>query len=98
MGQLPDAPPAPPSDAVTRGTVRVTVLDPSGTGAPAVGANVVFLDPDGTLVKRVEVDTTLDVTIKGQDGTPGDGDIPAGTEDPMEAARAMVKRYSLPDN
>jgi hypothetical protein len=37
--------------------VTVTVLDPSGTGAPAVGANVVFLDPDGTLVKRVATDT-----------------------------------------
>src|SRR4029077_8100117 len=40
------------------GTVRVTVLDPSGTGAPAVGANVVFLDPDGMLVKRVATDTS----------------------------------------
>jgi hypothetical protein len=58
-GHLPDAPPAPDAgiDAVTRGTVRVTVLDPSGSGAPAVGANVVFLDPDGTLVKRVASDT-----------------------------------------
>jgi hypothetical protein len=52
---LPDASPAP--DAATRGTVHVTVLDPSGTGAPAVGASVVFLDPDGTLVKRAATDT-----------------------------------------
>jgi hypothetical protein len=60
VGHLPDAPPAPDAgiDAVTRGTVRVTALDPSGTGAPAVGANVVFLDPDGTLVKRVATDTS----------------------------------------
>ncbi|HEX8113132.1 MAG TPA: hypothetical protein VF516_35625 [Kofleriaceae bacterium] len=60
VGHLPDAPPAGDAgtDAVTRGTVRVTVLDPSNTGAPAVGANVVFLDPDGTLVKRVATDTT----------------------------------------
>jgi len=55
MGHLPDAPPAP--DATARGTVTVTVLDPSGSGAPAVGANVVFLDPDGTLVKRAATDT-----------------------------------------
>lgn len=53
-GQLADAP-AP--DTVTRGTVHVTVLDPGGTGAPAVGANVVFVDPDGTLVKRVATDS-----------------------------------------
>jgi hypothetical protein len=53
--QLPDAPPA--IDATTRGTVRVTVLDPSGTGAPAVGANVVFIDPDGTLVKKAATDS-----------------------------------------
>lgn len=60
VGHLPDAPPAPDAgiDAVTRGTVRVTVLDPSGSGAPAVGANVVFLDPDGTLVKRAATDTS----------------------------------------
>jgi hypothetical protein len=59
-GHLPDAPPGGGDagvDAVTRGTVRVTVLDPSSSGAPAVGANVVFLDPDGTLVKRVATDT-----------------------------------------
>jgi hypothetical protein len=59
VGHLPDAPPAADAgiDAVTRGTVRVTVLDPSVSGAPAVGANVVFLDPDGSLVKRVATDT-----------------------------------------
>jgi hypothetical protein len=53
--QLPDAPPA--IDASARGTVHVTVLDGGGSGAPAVGANVVFIDPDGTLVKRVATDT-----------------------------------------
>jgi hypothetical protein len=56
-GQLPDAPPPDaPIDAITRGTVKATVLDPGGTGAPAVGATVVFLDPDGTLVKRIATD------------------------------------------
>jgi hypothetical protein len=54
-GQLPDA--APTIDATTRGTVHVTVLDPSGTGAAAVGANVVFIDPDGTLVKKASTDS-----------------------------------------
>jgi hypothetical protein len=56
---LPDAGPGGDAavDAPARGTVRVTVLDPSGAGAPAVGASVVFLDPDGTLVKRVATDT-----------------------------------------
>ena len=54
-GQLPDAPPS--IDATTRGTVRVTVLDPGGTGAAAVGANVVFIDPDGTLVKKASTDS-----------------------------------------
>jgi len=53
---LADAP-VTGADATTRGTVHVTVLDPGGTGAPAVGANVVFLDPDGTLVKRAATDT-----------------------------------------
>lgn len=54
-GHLPDAPPPPP-DAPSRGTVHVTVLDPGGSGAPAVGASVVFLDPGGTVVKRVATD------------------------------------------
>jgi hypothetical protein len=56
---LADAP-GPGSDSgagVIRGTVRVTVLEPGGTGSPAVGATVVFLDPDGTLVKRGATDT-----------------------------------------
>jgi hypothetical protein len=53
--QLTDGP--PPIDATTRGTVHVTVLDPAGTGAPAVGASVVFLDPDGTLVKKASTDS-----------------------------------------
>lgn len=58
-GNLADAPPSVDAavDTITRGTVRVTVLDPGGSGAPAVGANVVFIDPDGTLVKRVPTDT-----------------------------------------
>jgi hypothetical protein len=57
-GQLPDAPEGDASiDAPVRGLVKVTVLDPSGTGAPAVGANVVFLDPDGTMVKKASTDT-----------------------------------------
>jgi len=59
VGHLPDAPPPPPdAAAVTRGTVNVTVLDPSHSGAPAVGASVVFLDPDGSLVKRASTDTS----------------------------------------
>ena len=57
-GHLPDAPPGDPGvDAAVRGTVHVTVLDPAGTGAPAVGANVVFIDPDGTLVKKAATDS-----------------------------------------
>lgn len=40
-----------------RGTVRVTVLDRSGNGAPAVGVPVVFIDPDGTLVKTASADS-----------------------------------------
>lgn len=55
-GGLPDAPPGP-EDARGRGRVVVTVLDPGGSGSPAVGARVVFLDPDGTLVKRTSTDT-----------------------------------------
>lgn len=56
MGNLPDAP--PPIDAVTRGTVHVTVLDPSGSGVPAPNMHVVFLDPDGSLVKSATTDTS----------------------------------------
>ncbi|HEX3763016.1 MAG TPA: hypothetical protein VHW23_30175 [Kofleriaceae bacterium] len=59
-GQVPDAPPAPDAgiDAATRGTVTITVLDLiTSTGAPAVGTDVVFLDPDGTLVKRATTDS-----------------------------------------
>jgi hypothetical protein len=44
-------------DAPARGTVHVTVLDPAGTGAPVAGASVVFIDPDGTLVKKATTDT-----------------------------------------
>lgn len=56
-GNLPDAGPvqdAPPTNA--RGSIQVTVLDPSATGAPAIGATVVFRDPDGTLVKKASTD------------------------------------------
>jgi hypothetical protein len=56
-GHLPDASP-PGIDATTRGTVNVTVLDPSHSGVPAVGASVVFFDPDGSLVKRASTDTS----------------------------------------
>jgi hypothetical protein len=57
---VPDAAPdaGPGIDATPRGTAQVTVLEPGGTGAPAVGASVVFLDPDGTLVKRTATDTS----------------------------------------
>jgi hypothetical protein len=41
-----------------RGTVHVTVVDPSGTGVPAVGVTVVFIDPDGTVVKTASTDST----------------------------------------
>lgn len=55
-GDAPDVDaPAPPGDGP--GLVQVTVLDPSGSGAPAVGANVVFHGPDGALVKRIGTDT-----------------------------------------
>jgi hypothetical protein len=54
--QLADAPSADDASVITRGAVTVTVLDPSGNAAPAVGANVVFLDPDGTLVKTASTD------------------------------------------
>lgn len=40
-----------------RGTVHVTVFDPGGQGVPAVGATVLFFDPDGSLVKRTSTDT-----------------------------------------
>lgn len=48
----PDAPP----DAPTAGIVHVTVLDAGGVGAPAVGARVVFINPDGTVVKEATTD------------------------------------------
>jgi hypothetical protein len=41
---------------MARGPVQVTVVDPIGGAGPAVGATVVFIDPDGTLVKRVATD------------------------------------------
>ncbi len=40
------------ADASTRGTVKVTVIDPA-SGTPAVGAQVVFYDPDGSVVSRM---------------------------------------------
>lgn len=53
-GALPDA--AIPTDDApvtpVRGTVHVTVLEPAGTGNPAVGATVVFVDADGTVTKK----------------------------------------------
>jgi hypothetical protein len=60
VGHLPDAPPAPDAgiDAATHGTVHVTVLDPSGSGVPAAGMRVVFLDPDGSLVKTATTDAS----------------------------------------
>ena len=59
VGHLPDASPGADAgtDAVTRGTVHVTVLDPSGSGVPAPDMHVVFLDPDGSLVKSATTDT-----------------------------------------
>ncbi|HEY0194475.1 MAG TPA: hypothetical protein VGC42_25355 [Kofleriaceae bacterium] len=53
-GHLPDGgtpADAPPTGPV-RGTVHVTVLEPAGTGNPAVGATVVFVDTDGTVTKK----------------------------------------------
>ena len=44
-------------DANPRGTVKVTVFDPSGTGATPTGIPVVFIDPDGTLVANVPTDS-----------------------------------------
>jgi hypothetical protein len=41
-----------------RGTVRVTVVDPAGGGAPAVGVTVVFIDPDGTVVKTTSTNSS----------------------------------------
>ncbi len=39
-------------DAVPVGPVRVTVYDPFAPGVPAIGADVVFVWPDGTVVER----------------------------------------------
>ncbi|MCE9579470.1 MAG: carboxypeptidase-like regulatory domain-containing protein [Deltaproteobacteria bacterium] len=49
-----DAGGEPPADATpsARGTVTVAVVDPA-TGAPEVGAAVVFADPDGAIAARV---------------------------------------------
>ncbi|HTJ46966.1 MAG TPA: hypothetical protein VL463_32910 [Kofleriaceae bacterium] len=43
-------------DADPHGPVTVTVLDYNGTGAPAPGVTVVFLEPDGTVEKEVATD------------------------------------------
>ncbi len=51
-GATDDAGDAPP-DVSVPGTVRVTVLDRAGTGAPAVGSVVVFVDPDGTQTRKI---------------------------------------------
>jgi hypothetical protein len=53
---LADAPPAT-IDGTSRGTVKVTVLDPNGGGIPTSGVQVVFIDPDGTQAARVPTDT-----------------------------------------
>ncbi|MCE9571826.1 MAG: hypothetical protein K8W52_01590 [Deltaproteobacteria bacterium] len=47
---------APTIDANPRGLVKVTVLDPTGTGAPVTGVPVVFVEPDGTVAARVATD------------------------------------------
>ncbi len=44
-------------DANPRGTVKVTVFDPSGTGANPTGIPVVFIDPNGSLVANVPTDS-----------------------------------------
>jgi hypothetical protein len=59
-GELVDAhavPDVPTVDAAMHGVVTVTVLDPQGTGAPAVGVPVVFLDPSGMVVAHPNTDT-----------------------------------------
>jgi hypothetical protein len=59
-GMLADAPPATvdaPPEMPTTGVVHVTVLDSGGGGAGAVGAKVVFINPDGTVVKQVATDS-----------------------------------------
>lgn len=58
-GGLADAPTGTDdamTDAPTTGTVKVTVLDSGGSGSPAVGAKVTFINPDGTVVKDVATD------------------------------------------
>lgn len=47
---------APTIDANPRGLVKVTVLDPQGTGAPVTGVPVVFIEPDGKLGARISTD------------------------------------------
>jgi hypothetical protein len=44
-------------DANPRGLVKVTVLDPSGTGAPVTGVPVVFIEPDGKVAARIATDS-----------------------------------------
>jgi hypothetical protein len=55
-GQL-DGGPGDSSAPIQRGAVQVTVVDPSGSGVPAVGVTVVFVDPDGTVVKTANTDS-----------------------------------------
>lgn len=59
-GTLADAPPSTidaPPEMPTTGVVHVTVLDSGGGGAGAVGAKVVFINPDGAVVKQVATDS-----------------------------------------
>lgn len=46
-----------PPDVPVRGTINVTVLDRANTGAPAVGVDVVFVDPDGSIAGQATTDT-----------------------------------------
>jgi hypothetical protein len=55
-GSGDDATTDAPPDVPVRGTLRVTVLDRTGSGAPAVGIPVVFVEPDGT-VSRATTDS-----------------------------------------
>lgn len=67
-------------------------------GKPMVEPFVMVLHSDpGVDLGLPKATTDINDPLQAQDGTPGDSDIPPGTEDPMEAMRAIVKRYSLPD-
>jgi hypothetical protein len=49
-----DAPP----DGTPHGMVTVHVIDPAGSGADVIGATVVFLNPDGSLVANMLTDSS----------------------------------------